>query len=441
MNQNSRKRYALSAFLVFIGSAAISVGAEQADNGPLALAAARRTALMHNWDLLAAKSGVELAIAQKMVAKEFPNPTLSLSTSKINTDGRDNGTTAGNGLWDRSYDTIIAVSQLIEIGGKRAARQASAQAGIEAAKARFDDARRQLYDGVTRAYVAAVLANENADILTESAQQLLKETDIAKIRFKAGDISESDLSQIELAAARDQLGARNAEAGATAARIALEVLLGEKNPVGRTALADSLDALANTGNDLLAGGMQSAAKRPDLLAAEAALRQSENDLKLQKAERIPDPTVSLQYEHQPADTPETVGIGVSLPLPLWSRNGGAIRSAQIAREQAARDVEKAKAQIVSDIASAQAAFAEAAARWKQYSDDLRPLSAKVRESVAFAYEKGGAKLLDLLEAERADNDTRLAEAQSAADAATAASSLNSALNKLDQPPVAEQEAR
>ena len=109
----------------------------------LSLADAQRTAFARNWDLLAAKSDVDAAIAQRIVAKEFPNPTLSVSTSKISVD-QSNATTAGNAPWNRSYDNIIAVSQLFEIGGKRATRRDSARAGVFAAEARLRDARRKI---------------------------------------------------------------------------------------------------------------------------------------------------------------------------------------------------------------------------------------------------------------------------------------------------------
>src|SRR5260221_8733515 len=79
----------------------------------LSLGQAQTTAFQKNWDLLAAKAGIDAATAQLIVAKEFPDPTLSWSTMKI--DPRGNGTPLGNSLWDRSYDTIASVNQLVEI--------------------------------------------------------------------------------------------------------------------------------------------------------------------------------------------------------------------------------------------------------------------------------------------------------------------------------------
>src|SRR4051794_11177197 len=68
----------------------------------LSLLQAQRVAFQQNWDLLAAKSGIDSASAQLIVAQEFPNPTLSWSTMKI--DPRGNATPLGNSFWDRSYD-------------------------------------------------------------------------------------------------------------------------------------------------------------------------------------------------------------------------------------------------------------------------------------------------------------------------------------------------
>ena len=110
----------------------------------LSLAEARRVAFARNWDLLAAKVDVEAALAQKIIAKEFPNPTLSLSTAKISFDDHPNATTAGNSIWNRSFDNTLAISQLFEIGGKRTARRDSALAGVAGAEARLRDARRVL---------------------------------------------------------------------------------------------------------------------------------------------------------------------------------------------------------------------------------------------------------------------------------------------------------
>src|SRR5712671_1463681 len=64
----------------------------------LTLADARRLAFQRNWDLLAAKSDLDVAVAQRIVAREFPNPAASFSVEKISADRHSSGTASGNGF-------------------------------------------------------------------------------------------------------------------------------------------------------------------------------------------------------------------------------------------------------------------------------------------------------------------------------------------------------
>jgi cobalt-zinc-cadmium efflux system outer membrane protein len=406
------------------------VSSSWAQSNKLSLAEARRIAFERNWDLLAAKSDVDIATAQRLVAHEFPNPTTSLSTAKISVDDHPSSTTMGNGFWERSYDTIAAINQLVEIGGKRHARQQSAGAGLRAAEARLADARRLMNAGVTQAYVGVLLSERKRQILLDSAGSLRQEAKIAETRQQAGEISLADRTQIEIATERLELDARAAETDAHKARVDLEVLLGERHPQGNIQLADDLDPIAAP--PATTNRTHTLANRPDIIAAESARVKAEADLRLQKALRIPDPTFLAQYEHEPPDQPNTVGVGVSFPLPLWNRNRGNIKAAEAALDQVAIQLEKVSAQAVAEIATARTSYEFALSRWLTYRDELIPKSRQVRETVAFAYQKGGASLLDLLSAQRNDNDVRLATAQAAADTASAAGALRAALNAPDQ---------
>jgi cobalt-zinc-cadmium efflux system outer membrane protein len=391
---------------------------------------AQDTAFERNWDLLAAKSGIDAATAQLIVAKEFPNPTLSWSTLKI--DPRGNGTPLDNSVWDRSYDTIVSINQLIEIGGKRHTRQNSARAGIAAARARFFDARRSLDQGVTKAYLAALLADENARVLGESARSLRREADIAETRFKAGDISDADRKQIENNADVFELQAKSAQAAARQARIQVEVLMGMKDPKGRWAAEDSFEKLGLS--ITVPEAPTEPGARPDVLAAQADLRKAESELALQKAIRIPDPTVSLFYERNPPGPPgpDTLGVGLSLPLPLWNWNRGNIKAAEAARRQSELVLGKISSQAQADLATAEIAYLEAHERWQRYQERILPRATQVRDSIAFAYSKGGASLVDLLTAERDDNTVRLAAAQALSDTAGAAADLKAARTVISE---------
>jgi len=393
----------------------------------LTLAEARRRSFFRNWDLLAAESDLDQATAQEIVAREIQNPALSAQVLHLPVDGSSAATARGNGLLDRSYDTVVAVNQLLELHGKRGLRRASAAAGTTAARARFADARRTLDNAVLRAYVTAALDEENARLVARTAASLRESAKIAATRLAAGDISAADEAAIEVAADRFELDSRASEAAARSARIALDVLMGEPAPSGDWHAADRLEDLAAKAGELdVEAVLQQAPQRPDLRAAEADLVRSEADLELERARRLPDPTLSLQYERQPPDLANTVGLGVAIDLPLWSRHQGEIATATVARDRATRERERVRARIASDRATARAGFASALERWRSFHQTILPKAETVRETVIYAYRNGGASLLELLEAERSANDVAVAAAQAAADALTAAADLAAA---------------
>src|SRR5262249_49398138 len=158
----------------------------------------------------------------------------------------------------------------------------------------------------------------------------------------------------------------------------LEILLGAPNPRGAIVLTDRLEALA--ASPTAEPSPAAAVRRPDVVAAEAALRKTESELRLQKANRIPDPTVMFMYEHEPPDLPDTVGWGLSFPAPLGNRTTGNLRAAETARDQARLALQKAEAQATADIATARLGYEDARKRWQSYQDAIRPKSENIRKT-------------------------------------------------------------
>jgi cobalt-zinc-cadmium efflux system outer membrane protein len=410
------------------GCLGVAVAAPAPGPAPLTLAEARRLAVERNADFHVAQIQVAAALAQLKVAREYPNPTLGLSTAKISTDGAAESTPLGNGILSRSYDSIVSLSQLFVVG-KRGLLRDAAKAGVSAAQYQRDDARRLLIEAVTQAYAAALAALKEADVLADSAAKLRREADIAAHRLKAGDLSESDQAQLDIAADQDELNADAVRATAKTAVVTLEILLGDPAPSGATPLADTLDqwtpGIAEDLADAPVGN------RPDIAAAESSVKQADANVSLERRQRVPDLTASIQYERNPPVQPDTVGVGISLPLPLWDHFDGEILAARAARDVAQAQLDKVRIQAAADVAAARVAYREASQRARRYRASLVPKSAGVARSVSYSYEKGGAALVDLLEAERNDNLIRVAAVQAQADAASAAVTLEAALGRLD----------
>jgi len=373
---------------------------------------------------------VSAALAQLRISREYPNPTFGVLVAKVSTDGVPEGTALGNTLADRAYDSIASLSQLL-IVAKRGLQRQAAMAGVRAAQLQREDAQRLLLQAVTQDYAAALAARDQAEVLVQSATEMRREADIAAHRLQAGDLSRSDQAQLEIAAEQDELSSESQRAAAQTAIVNLEILLGEPHPDGKTELATTLSELSHSAPPDLES--IPVAVRPDVKAAEAVLDQSKTNVTLQHRERIPDVTVSLQYERNPPYQTDTVGFGFSLPLPIWNHNTGEIEAANAARTQAEAQLDKSRLQANADVASARVAYHEASERARRYRETLGPKSADATKSVAYAYSKGGASLVNLLEAERTDNLIRVSAVQAEADSAVAAVTLQAALGRLSQP--------
>lgn len=413
-----------SACLVLVLMSASPAAGSEEPLPALTLADARRLALERSWPLLAARADLEMAEAQRLVARAWPNPQLSASVQKLSTQARPRESPS-------SRDTTVAVSQLVELGGKRGDRVRSAGAEVEATRKRFEFARTRLDADVVKAYAGALAAQEAVRIERLSAASLARSAEIAEARFKAGEISDAEREQVGIAAGRFEADVRTAEAGAVQARVALQLVLGASRPDGAVRLADDLDRLsalvsAPARGEEAAPPPWDVADRADVSAAAADLARARAELSLQRALRLPDATLLAQYESELPDHPRTVGFAVSLPLPLLYRNRGGIRAAETTRDSALRDLHQAQAKAWAEVATARAAWEAALDRRRRVHGDLLPRAEKVEQIVAFAYQNGAASLLELLESERNLNDLRLTALATDAEALSAAADLAAA---------------
>lgn len=379
---------------------------------PLTLAKALELAILRNWDLLVTKTNIDQSRAVLLMAKEFPNPTLSLSTARLAPYG--SSTSLGNGIFQRSYDSIAAVSQFIEIGGKRKWRQLAAKHGLLNAESLFQDAERQLKDGVIHAYANVLHEDELVAILRQSEDTLKEEAKIAKHRLEVGAIAESDEQQLEITAERFAADRVVEEANARNARVQLELLLAAPNPRGTIKLANKLGDISE---QLLKQKPIAKGERPDLVAAKETVAQMEASLKLAIAGRIPDLTISTQGEHNPNPpfATNTMGFGVSLPIPIWNQNQGAINLARAQKESAELALKKISAMVISDATQAWATYHATKDKWLNYRDTITLQSRASLAAVKYAYEKGGLPLVSFLDAIRSDNDVRTGTSQAAFD--------------------------
>jgi len=173
--------------------------------------------------------------------------------------------------------------------------------------------------------------------------------------------------------------------------------------------------------------------RPDLKAALQAVDKSKTDHQLAVANGSTDPTFSTWMTHNPSfNNPfanNTIGASVTIPLRIFDRNQGEKERTEIDIRRNQRLLEAATLQVFSDVDSAYATLNSNVTLLVAYKDRYLVRAEKVRDTIGFAYQRGGASLLDFLSAENEYRSIRLNYLNLVGSYMTAASQLNLAVGR------------
>jgi cobalt-zinc-cadmium efflux system outer membrane protein len=372
-------------------------------------------------DLLAAEAAVAGAEGDLAAAGAVANPTLggTYGRSHYARACTDAGATVpcpalANPALSASLSDNAALSDALT--GKRGLRQDVARSALAAARKGRDDAVRNLVAQVKTQFVAVVLARDAVAFAVEVAAAQARAVELSQARYQAGAISEADLARIETARLEADQAVDQAKAAWREAQVGLAFLLGVRGPVpefdvvaGDLARASPPPALvAATRQGLL---QQAFASRADVVAAQRQQERAEAALALARRQRIPDVSLSVAYAQQGLDNqavaPPTWTLGLSVPLPIFHRQGGEIQRAEADLRTQRIALARAQATAVSDVETAWAGLQAARALTARMEGGLLERSKRALDLVTFQYQKGATTLLDLLDARRTWIATRL----------------------------------
>ena len=143
--------------------------------------------------------------------------------------------------------------------------------------------------------------------------------------------------------------------------------------------------------------------RPDIRSKRASLLQRESDLKLAKAFRVPDVTIGAGYSVQGPRGPDNQQMGIlnlGVPLPLFNRNQGGIVQAEVGLQSAQADLDRTVNQVENQVDVAYHNLLQSRRLVEAYLAGVLDDARSTFTIVERAYERGGATILDLLDAAR-----------------------------------------
>ena len=345
-----------------------------------------------NLDVLIAKYGIEYTKGLEVTARLFPNPVLSVGTVSSYTQGR----TLSN-----SGQLFTQVAQLFELAGKRGYRIESAGFGTQSAEAAFEDAVRQLGFTVKDTYYRVQLAQRRLVLAEENRDRFSRILAINTIRFNKGYIAEVDLIRIRLQVVDFHSQVIQSLQESESARGDLRQLL-RLSPKTMLELTTDLD-FRRIDPNIETLRVTALDARPDIRAKRFTFSQRESDLKLAKAYRIPDVTIGAGYAIQGSRGPDNPGqfaLSAGIPLPLFNRNQGGILQAEVALQSAEAEVNKTVNLVENEVEVAYRNLLQSRRLVEAYVGGVLEDARSTLTIVDRAYERGGATILDLLDAAR-----------------------------------------
>ena len=348
--------------------------------------------LRQNLDVLVAKYGIEYSKGQQITARLFPNPVMSVGTLSSFTSGLTPGT---------SGQVFIQAQQLFELAGKRGYRIESAGFGAQSAEAAFEDAVRQLGFTVKDSYYRVQLAQRRLALAEENRDRFSRILEINTIRLKKGYIAEVDLIRIRLQMVDFHSQVIQSLQEAESARGDLRQLL-RLSPATTLELTTDLE-FRRIDPEIGKLRLVAVDVRPDVRSKRFTFSQREADLRLAKAYRVPDLTVGTGYAVQGSqgpDNPQQWALNFGMPLPLFNRNQGGIRQAEVAVQTAEADLNKALNVVENEVEVAYRNLMHSRRLVEAYVGGVLDDARATFTIVERAYERGGATILDLLDAAR-----------------------------------------
>ncbi|MGU3627387.1 TolC family protein [Comamonas sp. C24C] len=356
---------------------------------PISLQAALALAMERNPGLRAAAQALAASEGALIQSRARPNPELAYSQEDTRRETRS---------------MTLQWNQSIEIGGKREARMKAAEHGRELARAELEAAQAGLRADVRTAFANVLAGQQRVQLHQKTLEIASSARDAAAKRVQAGKVAPLEETKARVAESSAELALAQARSGLRVARQQLAALWGAQPAAFGSAVGElaQLPVLPDEGLML-----QRLEHSPQMLRSQQAVFQARSVAELERAKRLPDPSVSLGMKRAQEVGRNQLVVGISVPLPILDSNRGnqlqALRLADKAEDELLATRQQMHALLQQQREQLQTSRAQA----EQLAQQVLPAAESAYEVAAKGFALGKFSYLEVLDAQRT-----LAEARS-----------------------------
>lgn len=312
------------------------------------------------------------------------------------------------------YQALVNVAGDVDIAGKLRATLARNRALLDAARAGTEVARRAVQQATIEAYYGLALASaerSSAEQNLAAAQEFEK---ITSLLLSGGEVAPVDLTRAQLQTTTRLDEMERARANESVAADALRVFVGYD--LARPIATTDLLMLVPTDGEILRFSTDTISKRPEFTQFEAQRRAAEQDVRIARADRLPQlsyslnggfDTDSLRPMRLKEHTGFSAAFNLSIPIFDWGASKSRERQAQIRLQVAENERTQAIRGFTQQFNSARTQALSAARRIRIAATGISQAQSNLDASIA-RYRAGEAQIIEVTDAQTTLAAQRLA---------------------------------
>ena len=316
-----------------------------ADTLSLSIDSTEALFLRNNFLLLAQKYSIDIAKAQVIQARLYPNPNFNFSTTVYNPITKKIFPLSNEG------EVISSVSQMIILAGKRNKLVHIAEANVQLNEFQFFDLIRTLKYTLRTDFFNIYYLQQSAKVYDSEIKALTQIVAAFETQKGKGYISQKEVIRIKalLYSFKSEYNDLNNKISDVQSELRLLIQVKPSvyiMPAITNAAITQLDPLKFSLATLLDTAYT---HRTDLLIAKQNTTINKLNYTYQKALAVPDITANLSYDQQGSYVKNLSMAGFAIDLPFFNRNQGNIKAAKISIDAATTSQKSVAAAVEENI--------------------------------------------------------------------------------------------
>lgn len=325
-----------------------------------------------NPDLLASEKQIDVNVSQLEQTKRLPNPVMEFES--------------GKGV---EPETVGMLSQTILLGGKRKQRIKLTSLELNKARLEYEVFRRSILTKAFSEFVVILYLQENKILQKDRIAVARDLLDAVSRKVEAGKLSPAEKSRARIQLIQEQIKLRSIEKSLKNSWNSISALWG-KGEISYNYASGSLSQMGAFSTSI------SLANVPEVQISKLSLEIQQTKVLSEKANVIPD--IDLGAGLKLGETPgNTYQVGLSIPLPIFDKNKGNIKSALSEVEKAQLELKATELEIKTNVSNLQSELEILVSEIEILNNDIIPEAQNAYTTITEGYLNGRFTYLDVVD--------------------------------------------